>query len=126
MSSVAYGAAYKYGWLNELCSHMERTKKPNGFWNLETCINSAKECKSYIDFQKKYSSAYGAALKNNWLEEIQKLYSSIKKPNGYWSFERCEQEAKKFITRSKFRKGACSAYDASHKNKWLDSFFPKK
>jgi predicted GIY-YIG superfamily endonuclease len=125
MSSVAYGAAFKYGWLNEISGHMEVTKKPMGFWNLETCISSARSCNSYIDFQKKYSSAYNVALKNNWLEEIQKLYSTIKKPNGYWSFERCEQEAKKYSTRSKFRKCSCSAYDASHKNKWLDTFFPK-
>jgi predicted GIY-YIG superfamily endonuclease len=125
ISSAAYCAAYKYGWLNEICSHMGVTKKPKGFWNLETCINSARECISYIDFQKKFGSAYNVALKNNWLNEIQNTFSKIKKPNGYWSFERCELEAKKYITRSNFRKESCSAYDASQKNKWLATFFPK-
>jgi hypothetical protein len=70
-SSAAYGKAEKNNWLNEICSHIVEIKKPNNFWNLEMCLEEAKQYSTYIEFQKKSSSAYGAALKNSWLKLIQ-------------------------------------------------------
>ena len=43
-----------------------------------------------------------------------------KKPNGYWTFERCAHEAKKFQTRSEFEKKSGSAYIISLRNRWID------
>jgi predicted GIY-YIG superfamily endonuclease len=41
------------------------------------------------------------------------------RPKGYWTFERCEKEAKKYLTRLDFQKGS-SSYQAAQRNRWLD------
>ncbi|TKB99219.1 hypothetical protein [Pedobacter cryophilus] len=105
---------------------MVEIKKPNNFWNLEMCLDEAKQYSTYIEFQKKSSSAYGAALKNSWLKLIQENFKEIKKPNGYWTYELCELEAKKYKNKNQFRKGSSAAHDASYRNKWLDLFYPQK
>lgn len=43
-----------------------------------------------------------------------------KKPNGYWTFDRCASEAQKYVKRSSFERGSPSAYIKSLKNKWID------
>lgn len=47
-----------------------------------------------------------------------------KKPNGYWTYEHCYEETKKYKSRGEFRNNAGSAYNAALKNGWLDEFFP--
>jgi len=47
-----------------------------------------------------------------------------KKPNGYWTFDRCKQEAAKYNKKSEFEKGSGSAYIISLKNKWIDEICP--
>lgn len=125
-SSAAYSKAEKNNWLKEICKHMIEIKKPNSFWNLEMCLNESKQYSTYIEFQKKSSSAYNAALKNSWLKLIQENFTEIKKPNGYWTYELCEIEAKKYKNKRQFRLGSCAAHDASYRNKWLDVFYPQK
>lgn len=125
-SNAAYNKAEKMKWLKEITQHMTELKKPNGFWTLEKCIDEAKKSKSYIEFQSNSSSAYGASLKNGWLEKIKSYFSDIKKPNGYWTFELCKNEAKKYKNKRQFSIGSSGAHDASYKNKWLDLFFPQK
>lgn len=43
-----------------------------------------------------------------------------RKPKGYWTKERCIEEALKYKTRTIFQHISKSAYDASFRNKWLD------
>ena len=43
-----------------------------------------------------------------------------KKPAGYWTKERCYQEANKYTTRNEFLKGSASAYRIAQRNGWLD------
>ena len=43
-----------------------------------------------------------------------------KKPNGYWTYERVVEEAKKYETIMDFRNNSVYAYDVAKKNKWLD------
>jgi hypothetical protein len=125
-SSAAYSKAEKSNWLKDICGHMVEIKKPNNFWNLEKCLDEAKQHSTYLEFQKKSSSAYGAALKNSWLKLIQENFKEIKKPNGYWTYELCELEAKKYKNKNQFRNGSSAAHDASYRNKWLDLFYPQK
>lgn len=44
------------------------------------------------------------------------------KPRGYWTEERCLEEAKKYKTKKDFRVGSYSAYIISCRNRWLDEF----
>ena len=44
----------------------------------------------------------------------------MKKPNNYWTKERCKDIALKYNNRNEFRKHDASCYRTSLKNKWLD------
>jgi len=41
-------------------------------------------------------------------------------PNGYWTKERCAEEAKKHKTRTEFQRNSSGAYSAALENSWLD------
>ena len=46
----------------------------------------------------------------------------MKKPNGFWTKEKCREEALKYKSRNDFRKGVGSnwAYRISLKNNWMN------
>jgi hypothetical protein len=44
------------------------------------------------------------------------------KPHGYWTYERCREEAKKYKTKREFEKGSPGAYDAVITHKWMEDF----
>jgi len=44
----------------------------------------------------------------------------IKKPNGFWTFEQCAEEALKYQTRIDFQMNCISAYNKAYVNNWLD------
>ena len=46
----------------------------------------------------------------------------MKKKNGYWNYETCMEESKKYNTRSEFKKGSSGAYYVARKNGWLDKY----
>lgn len=43
-----------------------------------------------------------------------------KKPNGYWTKERCHEEALKYKTKSEFERYSSSAYNISLRKKWIN------
>ncbi len=43
-----------------------------------------------------------------------------RKPSGYWTIEKCQEEAIKYKTKKDFRKNSISSYNTSYINKWLD------
>jgi hypothetical protein len=49
-----------------------------------------------------------------------KITLKKKKPNGYWTKEKCHEEAVKFTYRHEFEKNSKSAYSIAIKNKWID------
>lgn len=44
----------------------------------------------------------------------------MRKPNGYWTIERCHEEALKYATRTKFENNSSSAYRISLNNGWIN------
>jgi hypothetical protein len=46
----------------------------------------------------------------------------MRKPNGYWNYEHCHEEARKYKTRKEFQEKSGSAYNAALKNKWIDDY----
>ena len=49
----------------------------------------------------------------------------MRKPKGYWTYERCQKEASKYTTRKELFINNQSAYNSARKNGWLDIFYPK-
>ena len=70
MNPGSHSAAYKNGWLNEICSHMIGNRKPNGYWTYKQCKIESLNYSSRSIFQKKSSTACGISRKNNWLDEF--------------------------------------------------------
>ena len=96
-----------------------KEKRKKGHWTYERCKKEALKYDNIKDFQKNSSGARNAIYKNKWIE----LTSHIEpkhKPNGFWSFEQCEKEAKKYNSRIGFQIGSGSAYVISKKKGWLN------
>jgi len=117
----AYNYAYKNKFLNDICSHMILTnRKPRNYWTKEQCHHESLKYKTKSEFKNENKSAYKKALLNNWLDEICSHMKPLKKPNGYWTKERCQKEALKYKTKSEFYNNNNSAYSKALNNKWLD------
>jgi len=118
--SCGYHHARINNWLDDYTwfIHPEVCNKK---WNKETCYNEAKKYDTLKEFAEKSSGSYSAALKNGWLIEYSWL-NRKQKPNGYWGYDRCFNEAIKYSSRREFKEGCDSAYRSAIKNGWIDEY----
>lgn len=127
-SSTAYMRSIKNKWIEDFTwfeSTGELIKKARLKWTYEKCQKESKKYKSRGEFSEKSPSAWQVAKKSGWLDDFVWLIQK-KIPNGYWTYDRCKEEAKKYSQRSHFCKNSSGAYNASYRNGWLDEFFPIK
>jgi len=88
-------------------------------WTKEKCQEESLKYKTRTNFQKLSKGAYSSAYRHNWLNDICSHMIEIKKPNGYWTYERCKKEALKYSKLKDFRNNSPSAYDNSYENGFL-------
>ncbi|MBA6372505.1 GIY-YIG nuclease family protein [Colwellia sp. BRX8-4] len=119
-SSSAYSVARENGWMDIICAHMTSTKKSKGYWTIDRCHEEALKYKVKVDFKNKSGGAYTAARKKGWMDEVCSHMMSLQKPSGYWTKERCQQEALRYKVKEDFRKESGGAYSAAIKNGWLE------
>ena len=120
MAGAAYQVALHNNWLDDYIWFVSN-KKPAGYWTYETCYEEAKKYKTRSAFGKMAGVAYRLARKNGWLDDYT-WFNSSSTPAGYWTYERCLTEAKKYKTRNEFHKANLGAYDAAYRNKWLKDY----
>jgi hypothetical protein len=113
-------AARRNGWIDECCAHMESKIKPNGYWTIELCKIEALKYEGRWDWQKGHTSSYSQAKIKGWLDECCAHMESKSKPNGYWSKEKCMNEAKKHKYASDWEHACGSSYGCSRTNGWYD------
>ncbi len=119
-SRGAQNSAYKNGWLDEICTHMDKvTKEPAGYWTKEKCHEVAIKYKNREAFRKDYPGAVRAAHKNGWMDEICSHMILLNKPAGYWTKEKCQEEALKYKSRTDFLNG-CPGAQFAQKKGWMD------
>lgn len=94
-------------------------------WTYDKCKEEALKYTTRGEFQKMSNSAYSRSIKEGWLDEICNHMNVIKNPKGYWTYERCKEEASKYTSKSEFRKGSSGAYDKSYTEGWLKEFLYK-
>lgn len=97
------------------------------YWTKEKCLVEAHGCKSLSDFAKKSRCAYNAAYRHGWLQDFEFLFRTRKqvfdrKPAGYWTKERCEEESRKYKFRKEFADNSYTAYRKSLDNGWIDEY----
>ncbi len=124
-SGQAYRVARANGWIKDY-TWFEEKQKPSGYWTYERCYEEAKKYKTRTSFQRGEcgSRPYKVARANGWLDDYT-WFEELSKPAGYWSYERCAEESKKYASRGEFKKGNPSAYAISLRNGWLGEFFPE-
>ncbi len=115
-------AARLNGWMDDICGHMEELLKPNGYWsnNKDNCAKEALKYETRTAFQKGSPSACSAAQNNGWMDDICDHMEELKKPNGYWTFAKCLEQAQQYTTISVFKTTSPSAYQAANREGWLD------
>ncbi len=117
----ASSTAYRNGWMDIVCAHMKRRVKPNGYWTKEHCEEIARRCKTRTEFREVSPTAYSVSHKGGWLDEVCDHMEREKvNPNGYWTKERCAEEAKKYETRTDFQNNSGSAVHAARRHGWMD------
>lgn len=90
-------------------------------WTYETVKEEAKKYTSRTEFNDCCGGAYNVARKNGWLDDYD-WFVVKQKPRGYWTYETCYEEAKKYSCKKDFQKYSGSAYTKSRINKWLNDF----
>ncbi len=88
-------------------------------WTLERCKLSAKVYKTRSAWRIGAPSAYRAAKKYGWLQSCCAHMEYLKKPNGYWTEDKCLQDARQYLARSEWEKNSPSAYQRALKSGWL-------
>lgn len=94
---------------------MKRSK-----WTLEELKQESKKYKTITEWSKLGKGSYSAASKNGWLAELTSHMPRAIKPNGYWTRERIFEDAKKYKTRSEWRKNSSSATTMATRNGWFE------
>jgi len=95
-------------------------RKPKGYWTKEKCHEEALKYKNRTDFNKNNQHVYCISLHNNWLNEICLHMISYQKSKGYWTKEKCHEEALKYKSRKEFKSNCSTAFHTSYKNNWMD------
>lgn len=132
-NEVAYRVAQSNNWLDFFFDNPKSVSQ--GWWQDKNhCADAALKCKSRIEFYRNWKGAYLAAARNGWLDEIckpiekyQKEHGTYKRPNGYWTKEKCLEAAKKAIERGESKQEFCKKHSAAHRsilqNDWTDEIF---
>ena len=114
-----YDASNRFGYLDGF-DWLERERAQKGFWNYDSCFNEAKKYKSRSELDKQNTYCYHVALRNGWLDDYYWFEDGCK-PNNFWTYETCYEEAKKYKSRGDFSKSK-SAYTIAWRNGWLDDY----
>jgi hypothetical protein len=115
----SYSKACREKWINELCFHMVRISKPKGYWTLRKCKKESLKYKSKAEWLSKHPATYNASVKNRWHSLCCEHMIVIKKQSGYWTLEKCREEALKYKTKKEWHLHNRSSYVVATRNKWI-------
>lgn len=123
-SNSAYQKSLKNGWINEMTWLSNNKKHPKGYWKIkENVINESKKYTSKNEFQKGNLSAFLAAHRYGYIDEMTWLVKQKQHKKGYWTYENIEKEAVKYETKTDFQKNCNVAYRKALQLKIIDDFF---
>jgi predicted GIY-YIG superfamily endonuclease len=121
--SSVYNKIFKNNW-TELLNHMEYIIKPSNYWTYDKCKEIAQKYKTFKDFMANDYAAYLAMRKKKeWFDELTKHLKYKYKPNGYWTYDKCEEITKKYTNLTEFRKDCKFVRGIIKKNNWEEELY---
>ncbi len=99
-------------------------------WNKEILQEEANKYKTRTEFSKQNAPAYNSANRFKIIDDLFKNhinsgYTFKQHIKGYWTEERLQIEANKYITRQEFKRKDYAAYNAAGRLKLIDKLFEK-
>jgi hypothetical protein len=116
-NGVAYRKATIMGWFELCVEHMLILRKHH---TKEECLLSAKKYKTRSTWHKGDEKAYHAAKNLGYFDECVQHMLNIKKLKGYWTKERCIEEAKKYELLDDWMKQGKGSFWVARKNNWFN------
>ena len=104
---------------------MKKTgKHPRGYWkNKDNMMREARKYTNKDEFKRGNLSAFLAAYRYGYIDEMDWLVRQKQHKKGYWDYGHIEEEAVKYNTKSDFARGNNTAYRAALKLGIIDDFF---
>ena len=101
----------------------EKNSEKMMIWTREKCYEEAKKCHTRSDFKNSCPYGYSSARKHGWLDDYTWLAPVRKKvPAGYWTYERCYEEARKYKSLKEFEDKANGARRYASKMGWIKDY----
>lgn len=119
-NSVAYQAAVRNNWLDKW-DWLSARVVADTYWNYDRCKAEALKYTSIKEFEKNARQACKYARKNGWLAEWTWFERKRKTP-GYWTYNRCKEEAAKYTSRNDFKNGSNGAYHVALDKNWIEKW----
>ena len=119
----AYNTALKSDKYDEIVSHMGEKVMfcPKRKWTYERLKDIYDEFTTLSDLRKKYGQNVVTVAKNNgWFDELSKHFQKTERSNMVWTFEKVQEDAKKYNSRKEFGVNCPSAYQKAIAMEWLD------
>ena len=99
-------------------------KHEKGYWKIkENMMNEAKKYKTKEEFKKGNLTAFFAAYRYGYIDEMTWLVKQKQHKKNYWTYENIKNEALRYNTKTEFSKGNNTAYKAALKLGIIDDFF---
>lgn len=106
-----------HGLREKLCVHMKSYIK---YYTNDELVETAKKYNYREEFIKNDLKAYNTARRRGLLDKICSHMEWKRMPHGYWTKERCHEEAQKYKTRKEFSRANKAAVAAASRQGWLD------
>lgn len=88
-------------------------------WTKERCVEAASKYSTRRAFELGMKSAYTAAHRKGWLDDVCAHMERVINVKGHWDKQRCAKAALKYKTAREFLHGEGGAYVAAQRNGWL-------
>jgi hypothetical protein len=119
-SQVSYNSALKNNWLDEISEYLPKERDSEIKWNLETCLSYSKRYKTKSDWHKNNNHSYMMAKKLGHFDKCVEHMENKCTPSGYWTKERCLEEALKYNKVNQWRKSHRHSMEVCKKNGWFE------
>jgi len=119
--SKSYRIAVKNNMLTEISKHFKiKPHKQHNYWSYNRCKEEALKYDKKSDLSKNSPSAYSSIRLHGWLDELCSHMIKLRKSNGYWTYDKCQEETLKYNNLKDFMNDSCGCYYKCYKNNWLE------